>query len=94
MVAPSATLPGPAIEIVAFTVVSLIVPVPIAVGLAVVPDVTVAVSVKSSPESAGTSSITSVRTWIDVVPASIVADVASVQVAPTNTWVLSGPAEP
>ena len=71
-----------------------IVAVPKAEAFVVVPAETAAVSVKVSPSSAKTSSTMAVRTWMDESPARMVAEVASVHVAPTKTWMLSAPAVP
>ena len=75
---------------------SVIVPVPAAPALVVVPAVFVAVRVKVSAASSSRSSVIGVRTSTPVVPAAMVALVASAHVVPPSveTWRLPAPAVP
>ena len=73
---------------------SAIVPVPIALAFVVVPTVRVAVRVKVSAGSSSASFTTGVRTSTLVVPAAMVALVASAQVAPPFVDTCRFPAPP
>ena len=88
MALPSTTLAGPArlTSTVSGAASSLRVATPLAAAFAVVPPVTVAVSVKVSPESAMASSVVATRTCTDRLPAAIVtpAPVTGCHALPSN----------
>ncbi len=73
---------------------SWIVPVPVALGLSVVPPVVVTVTSNVSSDSAITSSWIGVRSRIEVVPAAMVVEVSGVQTVPSKTSSSLGPGIP